>query len=110
MADLPEEDAYAKLSWAFDRPAYVVLYLAAVAFVGLHLHHAIWSMCQTLGWDRPNRNAFLRRLSGGLSLLLVVAFALMPIVYGVGALPDPPPSQPPPQAAAGAGPEAPGGR
>ena len=57
----------------------------------LHLRHALWSVLQTLGWDKPNRNADLpaRRDDHGRGLV-AAGFALVPILFFVGAMPEPP--------------------
>ncbi len=80
---------YANLYNAFQEWYFVVLYVAAVCLVGIHLRHGIWSVAQTLGWDNPQRNAGLRHGATALSVVLVVGFALVPILFITGVLDAP---------------------
>ena len=65
----------------------------SVALLGFHLLHGLWSGAQTAGMDNPDRNWFWRRVATGLSVALVVGFAVIPILYWSGALPKPTPTQ-----------------
>ncbi len=80
---------YANLYNAFQEWYFVAIYLVAVCLVGIHLRHGIWSVAQTLGWDNPKRNAGLRHGATALSLILVVGFALVPILFITGVLDAP---------------------
>jgi succinate dehydrogenase / fumarate reductase cytochrome b subunit len=77
---------------AFDKWWLVAIYLAAVGLVGLHLHHALWSATQTTGVDNPDRNWFWRRLATVTTVGVVAGFAVVPVLFFAGALPDPAPS------------------
>ena len=68
----------------------VAVYVAAVFFLGLHLFHGAWSLFQTLGVDNPDRNHVLRAFAVGASVVLFLGFALVPISFGIGAMPRPP--------------------
>jgi len=81
---------YANLYNAFQEWYFVVIYLAALVFLGLHLRHAIWSLCQTLGLDSPERNFGIRMSANGLTLVIVVGFALIPVLFFAGVLAEPP--------------------
>ncbi|MBK5232065.1 MAG: succinate dehydrogenase cytochrome b subunit [Thermoleophilia bacterium] len=86
VTPLKEGDVYANLYYAFHKWYFVVIYLAAVVFLGFHLRHAIWSLCQTLGLDAPSRNRQIRIAATGLSILLVIGFASVPILFSTDVL------------------------
>ncbi len=75
---------------AFQEWYFVAIYLAALVFVGMHLRHAIWSLCQTFGLDNPERNFGIRMGANALTLVIVVGFALVPVLFFTGALGEPP--------------------
>jgi succinate dehydrogenase / fumarate reductase cytochrome b subunit len=81
---------YANVYNAFQEWYLVAIYLAALLFLGMHLRHGIWSLCQTLGLDTPERNFGIRMGASGLTLVIVVGFALVPILFFTGALGEPP--------------------
>lgn len=88
-----EGTVYANLHAAFDKWYFVVLYVGAVLLLGMHLRHAIWSVTQTAGWDKPNRNPTFRRFATWLAVAVTVGFAAVPICFFTGILPDPPSNQ-----------------
>ena len=81
---------YANLYNAFQEWYFVAIYLAALIVLGMHLRHALWSLCQTLGLDNPERNFGIRMGANGLTLVIVVGFALIPVLFFTGALGEPP--------------------
>ncbi len=81
---------YANLYNAFQEWYFVAIYLAALVFLGMHLRHAIWSLCQTMGLDNPERNFGIRMGANGLTLVIVFGFALIPVLFFTGALGEPP--------------------
>ena len=85
-----EGTVYANLDAAFSKWYFVVLYVAAVILLGMHLKHAIWSVTQTAGWDKPNRNPTFRRFATGTAIAITVGFAAVPICFYTNILPDPP--------------------
>lgn len=89
VTPLAEGKIYSNLYGAFQKWYFVVLYLAALASLGYHLRHGVWSLFQTLGLDRPSRNAYLRHGATGLAVLVAVGFALVPLGFWTGALPEP---------------------
>ena len=97
---LAQGAVYANLYGAFQEWWIVAIYVAMMAVLFLHMRHALWSVLQTAGWDKPNRNPTFRRGATTTALLVAGGFALIPILFFVGALPEPP--------SASAGIEAPG--
>jgi succinate dehydrogenase / fumarate reductase cytochrome b subunit len=80
---------YANLYEAFQKWYFVLIYVGAVSLLGLHLRHAIWSVTQTAGIDKPNRNPTFRRTANVVAGGVAVGFAAIPLLFWVGALPDP---------------------
>jgi succinate dehydrogenase / fumarate reductase cytochrome b subunit len=83
---------YANAYGAFQKWWLVLIYIGAVVLLGYHLNHALWSGAQTAGVDSPDRNWFWRRLATGVTLLVVIGFALIPTLFWTGALPKPEPA------------------
>jgi succinate dehydrogenase / fumarate reductase cytochrome b subunit len=80
---------YSNVYNAFQEWYLVAIYLAALVFLGMHLRHAIWSVCQTLGLDSPERNFGIRMGANALTLVIVVGFALVPVLFFTGVLGEP---------------------
>ncbi|HEY5318595.1 MAG TPA: succinate dehydrogenase cytochrome b subunit [Solirubrobacteraceae bacterium] len=80
---------YANAYGAFQKWWIVLIYVGAVALLGFHMNHALWSGAQTAGVDNPDRNWFWRRLASGVTLITVIGFALVPTLFWTGALPKP---------------------
>ena len=77
---------YFNLYNAFQEWYFVVIYLAALVLVGIHLRHGIWSLVQTLGLDSPARNRGIRYGANALTLVIVIGFALVPVLFWTGVL------------------------
>jgi len=84
---------YANVDAAFQKWYFVLIYVGAVVSLGFHLRHAIWSVTQTMGWDKPNRNTTIRRFATGLAVAVTVGFASVPLAFYFNVLPDPPAPQ-----------------
>ena len=66
-----------------------MIYVGAVVILGFHLRHALWSVLQTHGFDKPNRNPTFRRGATATAVLITVGFAAVPIAFLTGILPAP---------------------
>ncbi|UJA21988.1 succinate dehydrogenase cytochrome b subunit [Thermoleophilia bacterium SCSIO 60948] len=86
---LTEGAVYANLYGTFQEWYFVLLYLVAMGFLLLHLRHGAWSMFQTMGWDKPNRNRTLRRGATTIAVVVGVGFALVPLGFWLGIAPEP---------------------
>ena len=86
---LAEGAVYQNVYSAFQEWWLVAIYVGAVALLGFHLRHALWSVVQTHGFDKPNRNPTFRRLATGTAVLIAVGFAVVPLVFGLGLMPEP---------------------
>lgn len=64
----------------------VIIYLLALAALGMHLHHGIWSASQTLGFtNTPQQRKIAKTVAALVALVVAVGFALPPlfILFGV---------------------------
>jgi succinate dehydrogenase / fumarate reductase, cytochrome b subunit len=77
-------EVYANFVATFSRPAVTAFYVAAMVALGFHLYHGIWSMFQSLGINNPRFNTWRRYLATGLSALIVVGNAIMPLAVLFG--------------------------
>lgn len=87
--ELEKGAVYANVYNAFSEWWLTVLYVAAVVTLGFHLRHALWSVLQTHGFDKPNRNTTFRRGATTTAVVLTVGFAAIPVSILAGALPEP---------------------
>jgi succinate dehydrogenase / fumarate reductase cytochrome b subunit len=77
-------DVYGNVIIGFAVPAVVVFYLLAMVALALHLHHGVWSLFQTLGWNHPHVNPLRRRLATLLAILVPVAFSAIVLAVAFG--------------------------
>lgn len=83
----PTDDPYNLLVDTFDTWWLTVIYLAAMAMLGAHLHHGIWSAMQTLGWTGTARARATAKVAGlTLALVITVGFSLVPVAVLAGAI------------------------
>lgn len=82
---------YANLYGAFQEWWLVALYVGGVAFLGFHLRHALWSVLQTHGFDKPNRNRTFRLGATATAVAVTAGFAAVPLAFVSGILPEPEP-------------------
>ena len=73
--DFVEGDVYHNFVVAFRSPVILLIYVAAMAALGLHLYHGLWSATQTLGANHPRYNR-LRR-PGAMTIALAIFFGFM---------------------------------
>lgn len=79
------QDPYNLVVDSFSLWWMTLIYLAAMAMLGAHLHHGFWAACQTLGWTVSTRARHLaRRFSLGLALVITLGFAAVPAGVLVG--------------------------
>lgn len=56
-----------------------IIYIVGVVMVGLHINHGFWSAAQTVGVNRPFRDAAIRTTGTTLALLITLGFLTVPI-------------------------------
>jgi succinate dehydrogenase cytochrome b subunit len=77
---------YHNLVTGLRAPGVAVVYLVAMAALGFHLHHGVWSVFQTLGFSQPRRASAARRFATLFTLLVCGGFALIPLLALFGRL------------------------
>jgi succinate dehydrogenase / fumarate reductase cytochrome b subunit len=81
-----EGDPYHNVAAGFGNPLVVVFYEAAMAAVGLHLYHGIWSSGRSLGVSTASPHPLRRQLALALALLVWAGFTVIPIAVYAGAI------------------------
>jgi succinate dehydrogenase / fumarate reductase cytochrome b subunit len=80
-------DPYNLLVDSFDVWWLTLIYLAAMAMLGAHLHHGTWSACQTLGITSTERARTLaKRFAFVLAVIISGGFSLVPIFVLAGVI------------------------
>jgi succinate dehydrogenase / fumarate reductase, cytochrome b subunit len=79
-----EGDPYHNVATGFRHPAVVLIYLVAMAAVGLHLYHGVWSSGRSLGMSPPSPQPLRRGLALVLALLVWLGFSIIPIAVYAG--------------------------
>jgi succinate dehydrogenase / fumarate reductase cytochrome b subunit len=79
-----EGDPYHNVAAGFGRPPVVVFYELAMAAVGLHLYHGIWSSGRSLGLSPASPRPLRRQLALALSVIVWAGFAAIPIAVYAG--------------------------
>ncbi len=85
-ASFVEGDPYHNVAAGFANPLVVLFYELAMAAVGLHLYHGIWSSGRSLGVSAPSPHPIRRQLALALSVLVWAGFAVIPAAVYAGAL------------------------
>ncbi len=79
-------DVYANMVRGFGVPWVAAIYLVAVAALGLHLYHGMWSVFQSLGINNAAVRPTRRRLATGIAALVYVGFTAIPLAVLFGLL------------------------
>ncbi len=82
--DFVEGDPYHNVSTGFRNLGVVIVYLVAMAAVGLHLYHGIWSSGRSLGMSPPSPNPFRRTAALMLALVIWLGFTVIPLAVYAG--------------------------
>ncbi|CAB4697441.1 MAG: succinate dehydrogenase [Actinobacteria bacterium] len=80
------DDPYNLLVDTFDLWWMTIIYLVAMAALAMHLHHGVWSACQTLGLTNTAVSRQRAKLAGWVIAVVVAGgFSLVPLftVFGV---------------------------
>ena len=87
VAGGPTNDPYNLLVDSFEVWWLTLIYLLAMAMLGAHLHHGIWSSLQTMGLTN-NANARTRAKQFGfvLALIITVGFSIVPVFILAGVI------------------------
>jgi succinate dehydrogenase / fumarate reductase cytochrome b subunit len=80
-------DPYNLLVDSFSTWWLTLIYLLAMAMLGAHLHHGIWSSLQTLGLTNSLRERALAKQIGlVLALIITIGFSLVPVFVLAGVI------------------------
>ena len=79
-----EGDPYHNVATGFGNPLVVVFYEVAMAAVGLHLYHGIWSSGRSLGVSAPSPHPLRRQLALALAVLVWGGFTVIPLAVYTG--------------------------
>jgi succinate dehydrogenase cytochrome b subunit len=77
--DFIEGNPYHNVATGFHNPIVVAVYLIAMAAVGLHLYHGIWSSGRSLGMSPPSPRPLRRTIAVALALLIWLGFTAIPL-------------------------------
>ncbi len=81
----PTDDPFNLMVDSFQVWWLTLIYLVALAFLGAHLHHGIWSAAQTLGFaGDANARDFWRVIAFTTALFITLGFAIVPLSIAVG--------------------------
>ncbi len=72
-------DPYGNLVASFRVVPVAIFYILAVAALGVHLFHGVWSMFQTIGWNGPRVDRVWRALALATAAAFVVGNDSIPI-------------------------------
>ncbi len=76
---IKRHDAYTMMVTDFRNPLYVGLYLLSMVILALHLWHGISSIFQSFGGVREGAYPLLKKISLGVTTLVIVGFCIVPI-------------------------------
>jgi succinate dehydrogenase / fumarate reductase, cytochrome b subunit len=79
-----EGAAYHNLITGLGVVPVAVIYVLAMAMLGLHLWHGVWSMFQTLGAEQARYQSFGRRFATVFTLVVVLGFIAVPLAIVTG--------------------------
>jgi succinate dehydrogenase / fumarate reductase cytochrome b subunit len=79
-----EGDVYGNLLASLQRPLIAVFYLAAMAALGLHLYHGVWSSMRSLGVAQPSGSPLKRTVAAVAAVVVAVGFAVVPLAVLLG--------------------------
>jgi succinate dehydrogenase / fumarate reductase cytochrome b subunit len=81
-----EGDPYHNVAAGFASPLVVTFYELAMASVGLHLYHGIWSSGRSLGLSQPSPHPIRRQLALVLSVIVWAGFTVIPLAVYLGVI------------------------
>jgi len=79
-----KENLYQAMQEVFSNPWIVIVYLFGVIALCWHLIHGFQSAFQTLGINSPKYNGLIRNVGITYSLIVCLAFSLMPLAFYFG--------------------------
>ena len=84
--DFNAEDVHANIATGLASPLVALFYLLAMAAIGAHFYHGLWSSVRSLGLAPPATNPFRRRLAAGFAVIVWLGFTAIPLAALIGKL------------------------
>lgn len=81
-----EGDVYHNFVAGFRVLPVSAFYILSMLALGLHLHHGVWSMLQTLGLSHPRWNSLRKAFAVGITAVVVVGNISLPIAVLLGCI------------------------
>ncbi len=78
--------AYQNLVVGFQAWPVAVAYMVAMAALGLHIYHGVWSGFQTLGVNHPGYNRYRRPFAAAIAAIIFLGFISVPVGVLTGVL------------------------
>jgi succinate dehydrogenase cytochrome b subunit len=85
--DFVELDPYHNVSTGFHNPVVALFYLVAMAALGFHLYHGVWSSGRSLGVSPPSPHPLLRRVALVLGGFIWLGFTVIVLAAWLGVIP-----------------------
>ncbi len=82
--DFVEGDPYHNVVAGFHNRLVVLFYMVALAAVGLHLYHGLWSSGRSLGMSPPSPHPLRRTLALALAGFIWLGFSVIPLAVWLG--------------------------
>lgn len=82
--DFREGEVYHNLVASLSRRPVALFYLLAMAALGLHLFHGVWSSVRSLGVSPQSPTPLRRRVALALAITVAVGFAVVPVAVALG--------------------------
>ncbi len=79
-----DASVYERVVASFQVPAVSAFYLVANLALGVHLYHGVWSLFQSMGWNRRRFNHWRRSLAVGFTVVVVGGNLSFPIAVLTG--------------------------
>jgi succinate dehydrogenase / fumarate reductase cytochrome b subunit len=83
-SDFVELNPHHNVTTGFHNPLVAAVYLLAMAAVGLHLFHGVWSSGRSLGLSQPSPRPLQRRVALGLAVFVWLGFTAIVIAGFLG--------------------------
>jgi len=86
--DLPKgmHDIYTMFVTGFRNPVFAGMYIIANVLIGVHLHHAVQSMFQTLGLRSPRYRAYIDMAGPAVAAVAILGNVAMPLCVLLGVI------------------------
>lgn len=78
------DDVYRNVVDGLRAPYVAAFYLVAMAALGMHLFHGVWSSARTLGVARPSQAPLERRVAVAVAVIVWAGFSVIPLAVLFG--------------------------